>query len=41
MMTVMASTIDMYDLTPIQGQERVVMKHAFLWLPIGNVWGNL
>jgi len=40
-MTVMASTIDMCDLTPIQGQERAVTKHAFIRLPIENVWGNL
>jgi len=40
MMTVKASTTDMCDLITIQVQERAVMKHAFLRLPIGNVWGN-
>ena len=41
MMTVKASTTDMCDLTPIQVQERAVMKHAFLRLPHRKCMGNL
>jgi len=41
MMTVKASTTDMYDLTPIHAQERAAMNRAFVRLPTGNVWGNL
>jgi len=39
-MTVKASTTDIYDLTPIQVQERAAMKHTFLRLPHRKCMGK-
>jgi len=40
MMTIKASTTDMCDLTPIQVQERAVMKCTFLRLPHRKCMGK-
>jgi len=39
-MTVKASTTNIYDLTPIQVQERAATKHAFLRLPHRKCMGK-
>jgi len=39
-MTVKASTADICDLTPMQIQERAVIKHAFLRLPHKKCMGK-
>jgi len=40
MMTVKASTTDICDLTPMQVQERAIMKHTFLRLPHREYMGK-